>query len=125
MRRGTLSRSGAARRMVRSVRAGASKLRPLIERRRAGRIKGASLNCNRGTVIDLSSTGMRMRSARRFKGELSVDLWTPNRRLTVRAEVVWSTRAGFRKYDHGLEFRNLNEEIAQQLNHFAAFLRCG
>ena len=125
MRKGRIGRSNPAHTMMRVLHAGATRLRPLADRRRAGRIKGTGLRCNRGRVIDLSSGGMRLRSPRRLRGELEVELWTRIRRLDVRAKVVWTTRVGFRKYNIGLQFRDVTPDAARELTAFAAYLQSG
>jgi hypothetical protein len=101
--------------MARGVRAGAARLRPLVERRKAGRIKGGKVNCNWGRVIDISGGGMRVRAPRRLRGRLAVEIWTHHRRVTVPAAVVWCKRAGFRKYDVGLQFEDVTEDIKREL----------
>lgn len=117
--------SNAVRTMARTVRAGAARLRPLGERRQSGRVKAHKLGCNWGSVIDLSSGGMRLRSPRRLRGALEVELWTRTLRVTVHAEVVWCSRAGFRKYDTGLEFHDVTDEINRDLTAMALFARHG
>jgi hypothetical protein len=83
-----------------------SALAPTVsERRRHVRIKQRSLHSNFGPVIDLSRSGMRVRSTRRLRGKLDVVLFNRNGPdLQVQARVVWSRRIGFRKHVAGLEF---------------------
>jgi PilZ domain len=113
------------RRLSARIRAGASRMRPLGERRRSGRLKGRSLRCNRGEVMDLSAGGLRIRSSRRYSSKLPVQLWTPTRRVTVPAQVRWVKRLGFRKYEIGLQFYDLTPEQANHLTAFATYLSAG
>jgi hypothetical protein len=111
--------------MARGIRAGAARLRPLAERRRSGRVKGGKARCDRGKVIDISAGGMRVRRPRRLRGRLDVTMWTHHRRVTVRAQVIWCRRIGFRKYDVGLEFLDLTDELKRELTAIALYARHG
>ena len=123
---GIRGRAGPVRHLIQNkIRAGAKRLRPLAERRRFGRLKGGKLQCNRGQVLDISAGGLRLRSVRRYTSRLTVDLWSAARRVTIPAEVVWTKRLGFRKYEIGLEFRDVTQEMAEHLTSFAAYLRAG
>ena len=118
--------AGAASTLARKVRAGASRLRPLSDRRRFGRIKGGRLGCNLGSVLDLSSGGMRIQARRSLrKGEVSVELWSRTQRATIRAKIVWCRRVAFRRYEVGLEFQEVSEETSRALTSFATYLRHG
>ncbi|MHC4427837.1 MAG: PilZ domain-containing protein [Planctomycetota bacterium] len=91
---------------------------PVTERRRDVRLKQKSLHSNLGPVIDLSRSGMRVRSTRRLRGILAVVLFNRNGpHLNVRARVVWTKRIGFRKHVSGLEFidppQNMLRELAK------------
>ncbi len=125
MLRGLHNRNNPVRHLARKVREGASRLRPLGERRRFVRLKGGNLQCNRGRVKDISAGGMRLQSSRRYSSKTTVDLWTATRRVTIPAHVVWTKRIGFRKYEIGLEFQDVTKEIAEHLTAFAAYLRAG
>ena len=115
-----LRKSRAARGVARTIRAGASRLKPLFERRRQGRVKAErKVACNLGAVVDLSTGGMQLRSKHRLRGIVDVELWATSRQLKLRAEVVWSKRASFRKYNCGLKFLDTTPEIVRQLTNFA------
>jgi hypothetical protein len=91
---------------------------PVTERRRDVRLKQESLHSSLGPVVDLSRSGMRVRSTRRLRGHLSVTLFNRNGpHLHVRARVVWTKRLGFRKHVAGLEFidppPNMLRELAK------------
>lgn len=111
------------RSMARSVRAGARVLRPFIERRKGGRMKGTRLGCNLGMVADLSGGGMRIRSRRKYHGVQKVELWTRTTRVKLDAEAVWSKKITFRRYETGFRFVELTPQISAQLSSLALYLR--
>ncbi len=86
------------------------------ERRRDVRLKQRSLQSSLGPVIDLSRSGLRVRSTRRLRGQLTVTLFNRNGpHLEVRARVVWSKRLGFRKHVAGLEFIDSPPNMLREL----------
>lgn len=119
-RTGRAGRTGAVRRIMSGVRTGASRLRPLSDRRRVGRAPGRGIGCNLGEIQDISAAGLRLHSSRRYQGSRYVEIWTATQRVRVLAEIVWSNRLGFRKYELGLKFRDLDEQTAGQLTSFAS-----
>ena len=125
MRYGVRAGRNAFRSMSNTVRAGAARLRPLAERRNFGRFRADRLGCNLGRPMDLSGGGMRIRTTRRMSGLVDVKLWTANQQATVKAKIVWTRRIGFRRYELGLEFRDLTPGIRQDLSTFAAYLAAG
>ena len=125
MRRRWGPNANPVRMMARGIRASTSRLKPLSERRRFGRVKGHRLRCNLGVVLDLSGGGLRLRSSRRLHGRKYVELSSHSRHVRVLAEVRWATRLGFRKYEIGMEFQDVTDEIAKELTGFAAYLRAG
>ncbi len=103
-------RANAARMtMTRTIRAGATRMRPLFERRKTGsrRRLRRKLGCNLGSVVDISGGGMRLRSSRRLTGQVELELWISGRSQTVTGLVVWTRRVAFRKFDVGLRFVEL------------------
>ncbi len=88
------------------------------ERRRRDRGKANVLHCNRGTVVDFSTSGMRLHCPGLYTGTIDVELWVGERRATLRAEVVWSKRLGLRKYEVGFAFRNLTPQLHRTLEYF-------
>jgi hypothetical protein len=111
--------------MAHGIRAGAARLRPLAERRKSGRVKGGKVRCDRGSVSDISAGGMRVRSPRRLQGQLDVEMWTHHRRVTVRAKVVWCGRVGFRRFNVGLQFLDLTDDLKRDLTAIALYARHG
>ncbi|MCH8164094.1 MAG: PilZ domain-containing protein [Planctomycetes bacterium] len=84
-------------------------------RRAYGRLRQEALDCNLGAVLDLSLGGMRVQCNRPPKGEVDVELVGSEVKLRLRAQVVWTRRVGFRKYEVGLNFLRLPAETSKQL----------
>ena len=125
MRRGVGTGKRVIRRMSQGIRSTAACLRPLSDRRKFGRFKGTRLGCSIGRVIDLSGGGLRIRRTTRLSSQMDVKLWTPKRQIIVPAKVAWVRRIGFRKYEIGLEFRDLTPDTRKDLSTFAAYLAAG
>ena len=119
MATGWINRADASRIITQRIRTSARRLRPIFERRDSSRVK-VTVACNLGSVQDLSTGGMRIRTRRRLKGTVQLELWTPSRRLELQGEVKWTKRLGFRRYMNGLAFGNITPEVAAQLTQFAA-----
>ncbi len=104
----------------------AQRAQGIRNRRASGRLKSAgTLRCNLGTVVDLSSTGLRISCGRRRKGTLKVRLTTSRRRVVLYARVVWSKRTGLFRHECGLEFIEVTPELAAELTQIAIYLRTG
>ncbi len=89
---------------------------PVDERRRDARIRQRSLHSSIGPVIDLSRSGIRVLGTKRLRGAVEVVVFNrAGPHLHLRARVVWSRRLGFRNHLVGLEFYDLNENVARQL----------
>ena len=92
-----------------------------VDRRKSVRLlEEESLSCNLGSVIDLSAGGTRILVNRELSGNLDVTLWDTDRQLTLRAEVIWCKRLGFRKFEVGLKFRRLTPDSAGELTELAS-----
>ncbi|MCH7797045.1 MAG: PilZ domain-containing protein [Planctomycetes bacterium] len=85
------------------------------ERRAHGRLQQELLQSSLGPVLNLSMGGMRVRSNKPAKGTIDVELLDLESPVTVRAEVMWTRRIGFRKYEVGLNFPHVPPDIAKQL----------
>ncbi len=92
------------------------------ERRNAGRVMVDSLSCSQGKVIDMSVNGMRIYRATRWRpGEIR-KIGFPvlaGRTMTIAGRCHWIRRAGFFKWECGIEFLGLSEEQQQALRHVA------
>lgn len=89
---------------------------PACERRRHGRIAVRDVRCDLGVLVDVSASGMRVRS--RTSGMLGrigeLVTTTVDSQVTepfeVSARVVWARRIGFRRFDAGFEFLGLDAD---------------
>ena len=118
MWRGWVSRSDTVRVLAQSIRAGLAKA---AEKRRFGRVRLAGrVECSLGRIVDLSRGGLRVVSKQRFEGEGTVTIKANGRELLIPTRVVWCRKAGFRRYELGLEFTRVTEEVARMLEALAA-----
>jgi hypothetical protein len=86
-----------------------------VDRRSHGRLLQEGVVCNLGVVLDLSAGGMRILSTRPAEGEKELHIKSFEADATVRADVVWCKRLGFRRHELGLRFKELNKETQQTL----------
>ena len=99
------------------IREGAKHLRPFIERRHSGRRKPARrITSDLGSVVNVSLGGVRMRTNHRLRGIQDLELWGKSARVTLRAEVVWNRKLGFRRHEAGLRFVGLAPEDARRIS---------
>lgn len=84
-------------------------------RRSHGRLQQDTLACDMGPVSDLSAGGMRLICRRVPKGEFTVTLYDAGERVEVTAQVAWSRRIGFFKHEVGVQFINVDAEMARRL----------
>ena len=83
--------------------------------RRAGRFTVRQLKCNLGSVLDLSSGGVRLLSRRKLRGPHEIKLFDNDVGVHIEAEVRWSERHGLWKHEIGLQFLNVTSDIAANL----------
>ncbi len=84
-------------------------------RRAQGRLPQELLRSNLGPVLELSMGGIRVRCTRALKGEVDVELMELEEPVNMRAEVMWTRRDGLRKYEVGLKFLDLPQDVAERL----------
>jgi hypothetical protein len=97
------------------ARAGSS-MSEAADRRRGGRFRQDGLESSLGEVLDLSVSGMRIRSTTNQKGEIDVELSDrQGTRLRMRCLVAWSKASGSGTFDLGLVFLVRTPAITQQL----------
>jgi hypothetical protein len=91
--------------------------------RRGGRVRVEMVSSSLGDVLDVSSTGMRVRckgGASCQKGdELVVRLEALTRPVDIKARVAWVRRTGFRRRELGLEFCEVPAEVRRELAQLA------
>jgi hypothetical protein len=78
------------------------------ERRNYQRYAQGTLSSSIGPVLDLSTSGMRVIAKKSWCGEIPVRISAPGIVVTVRATVMWSRKLGFRAYELGLTFTDLD-----------------
>ena len=85
------------------------------EDRTTVRLKVQFLKCNLGSVLDLSLGGMCVQSWRRLRGRHKVKLYNADNGVRLQAEVRRCERVGFCKHEVGLEFVDVEPEVAEAL----------
>lgn len=93
------------------------------ERRKAGRLRTAEVTCSIGEVLDMSATGMKVfRRGRRAVCEgdrFTLTLKYRHFALPVDVRVVRILKRGFRKYELGVAFEEINPRIKAKLTDLA------
>ena len=92
-------------------------------RRRGGRLPLEAVRCGAGTVIDISGTGMKIRSRCEVHGYVQTTLQGLGSELTILAQVAWCRKVGFMKYEAGLQFVEMDDATRQALLQFTAVNR--
>ncbi|MCA9292552.1 MAG: PilZ domain-containing protein [Phycisphaerales bacterium] len=79
-----------------------------VEHRRAGRLRCLDVQCDLGTVINISASGLRVRCRHRPLLELekafAMDVSSTFGRFRVAAKAKWMVKRGWFKHEIGLEF---------------------
>ena len=90
---------------------------PYSDQRHAGRLRCESLDCQLGEVIDISASGLKLRSAKRGGlrvGESVVlELTRGQHKIIARAKVVWVKGRWPARPTVGLRFTEPAERLAQ------------
>ena len=85
------------------------------DRRRADRLGTNSLTCDLGAVVDISQTGMKLRSDRkppmRVGQVFEAKLDSGTHRVPVSGQVVWVKRKGLKYYEMGVHFVNVKASL--------------
>jgi hypothetical protein len=92
--------------------------------RRAKRLQTNMLNCHLGSVVDISSTGVRVAGEGKIpvkRGQMvQLKLESAQQRLPVTAQVVWVKRR-FKKYTIGLRFLETSRSVTAAVESLARF----
>jgi hypothetical protein len=96
---------------------------PKGSRRRSGRLPQESLQCNLGTVLDISAGGMRVLTRAKPSGRLNVVLQGYPLPEPLAAEVAWTKRSGLFMREVGLCFHDVSPQMAQFLTRIAMMHR--
>ncbi len=92
-------------------------------RRVPGRVPQESLQCDLGPVLDMSSGGMRVLCTRPYEGEVQIHVEGYDVVLTIQARVAWIQKLGFRRFEIGLAFLDIDEDMAQMLTRISTIHR--
>lgn len=96
-----------------------------VDLRKHPRLATESISCALGEVVDLSSAGMRLNCKSKpplqVGQEVQVRLLFPRGSLIVTVQARWLRRCGLRKFEMGLQFRNLSPAATQALDSLAHF----
>lgn len=112
MGKGWLSNSGKSR-------------KPGVERRRSERLVTNTLTCKFGDVVDISTTGMKIKCDRKPPVKvgqyLEAKLESNSHRLPVSGRVIWVRRKGFKGYEVGIKFVNIKKSLQAAIESLGMF----
>jgi hypothetical protein len=74
-----------------------------------------SLQSDRGPVMDLSRTGLRIISTRKLSGAISIRLFSQEGFLDLAGQVTRCVRLRFRQFDVGVQLNDVAPRIAESL----------
>lgn len=99
--------------------------KPSVERRRADRLATNTLTCKFGDVVDISTTGMRIRCERKppikVGQYIEAKLESNSHRLPVSGLVIWVRRKGFKGYEVGIKFVNIKRSLQAAIESLGMF----
>ena len=82
-------------------------------------MKCLDIQCTLGTVLDLSASGLRVRVSgglRVAKGDrFTMTIQTLDGPMLAPVEVTWTRRAGWRKHEIGIVFREVGPALSRAL----------
>lgn len=90
--------------------------------RRHGRVRLEATDVTLGKVLDLSRSGMRIRTSRNLAPNsppIEVGLTIGGERVTVLCKIAWCKKDGMFKRQAGLEFQGLDDARIKQLAELA------
>lgn len=90
--------------------------------RRHGRVRIEETNVSLGKVLDLSRSGMRIRTSRSIKAghpPIHIALTVDGEKFKIQCKVAWSEKHGLFKRLVGLEFQDLDSHAARRLAELA------
>jgi len=118
MSRGWVKRTDALMDIARNEQA--AEADPAANLRRHGRVVPNTATCNLGKILDLSASGIRLRSKRPLVGEMVVEIKGDDQAIRVLGQVVWGRKLGFRAYEIGMKFVNIPAEAQALIQRVAA-----
>ncbi|MBX3362431.1 MAG: PilZ domain-containing protein [Phycisphaeraceae bacterium] len=91
--------------------------------RRHGRVKCHDIYCTLGEVLDLSASGLRIRTTGKLsvrKGDaFSMTIETLDGPMLAPVRITWIRRVGFRRHEIGVAFVETGEALARALGTLA------
>lgn len=86
-------------------------------KRRHGRIRCQDVECNLGVILDVSASGMRIRSRKSLpvNKPCAIRLATSDYCVEIEAIVRWCARAGIFAHEAGLEFVSVHDDARRIL----------
>jgi hypothetical protein len=85
------------------------------DRRTHNRLRVVDVESSVGPVLELSLGGARVRSRRKLEGRIELEIRAAHDAVEVDAEVVWSRRMGWRKFESALRLLDVDPECARTL----------
>lgn len=86
------------------------------DRRTENRLRVVGVESNVGPVIDLSLGGARVTSRRKLEGRIELEVRAgQDEGVRVDADVIWSRRAAWRRFESALRFLDVSPECARRL----------
>ncbi|MCZ6494399.1 MAG: PilZ domain-containing protein [Planctomycetota bacterium] len=92
-------------------------------RRVPGRLPQESLQSDLGPVLDMSSGGMRVLGTRPYQGEFRIEVQGYDVVLALQARVAWVQKLGFRRFEIGFAFLDIDEDVALMLTRISTIHR--
>ncbi len=92
-------------------------------RRIPGRLSQESLQSDLGPVLDMSSGGMRVLCRRPYQGEFRIEVQGYDVVLSLQARVAWVQKLGFRRFEIGFAFLDIDEDVALMLTRISTIHR--
>lgn len=86
-------------------------------RRRCGRFRQQSLRCNLGRIVDVSATGLRLRRCWPMRKGATWSIAVKDHALggPLVGRVTWCRRVGFFAHEVGMEFVDVQPQVAHEL----------
>lgn len=98
---------------------------PSTDRRKADRHTTNILNCKVGEIVDISTTGMKIKCACKppikVGQVLEAKLESTSHRLPVTGQVMWIRRKGLKSFEVGIQFVNLKKSVIAAIESLGLF----
>ena len=95
------------------------------DRRCDERHENNALSCQIGSVVNISSSGMRLKCESKPPikvGQIiDIKLDSGSQRVSVQASVIWIKRRGFRSFIVGMQFVNISDSLKERIDTLGKF----